>query len=217
MRRAAMALVLLVLAGCGQPERPYSPGAEPSADGSGTARAAEPAETPQEGTSEEPAEEETLAGKGKETVTMGGGKFRMEIDWPAKRDPLAEVGASYMVAMRKAIVAGSDRPLQDIDIELTAAPAAYEWVKYFLDRKQTVRGVARLYDLRVSRTGKGAVIDMCVDETGMRFVSARTGKAISPRPDWLDTPYLQSLALHRGDDDVWWIRDVRADLKGCPA
>ncbi|SEU36905.1 hypothetical protein [Nonomuraea wenchangensis] len=213
MRRAAMVLVLLVLAGCGQPERPYSPGAEPSADGSGTARAAAPTESPQEGTGEE----ETLKGKGKETVAMGGGKFRVEIDWPAKRDPLAEVGAAYMVAMRKALVAGSDRPLQDIDIELTAAQAAYEWVKYFLDRKQTVRGVARLYDLRVSRTGKGAVIDMCVDEAGMRFVSARTGKAISPRPDWLDTPYLQSLAMHRGDDDVWRIRDVRADLKGCPA
>ncbi|MED7927420.1 hypothetical protein SMD20_24395 [Nonomuraea sp. LP-02] len=216
MRRAAMALVLLVLAGCGQPERPYSPGAEPSADGSGTARAAAPAETPQEEAGEEPSEEETFEGEGKETVSVGG-RFRMEIDWPAKRDPLVELGAAYMVTVRKAIVAGSERPLQDIDFELTAAPLAYDWVKFFLDNKQTMRGVARLYDLRASSTGKGAVIDMCVDESGMRLVSARTGKAISPRPDWLDNPYLQSLTVHRGDDDVWRIRNVRHDLKGCPA
>ncbi|QYC38737.1 hypothetical protein Nocox_05550 [Nonomuraea coxensis DSM 45129] len=217
MRRAAMALVLLVLlvlAGCGQQERPYSPGGEPSAGGGGTARAAAPETTPDETTPDETA----AAEDGKQTVTMGGGRFRVEIDWPAERDPLVKLMAGYMVAMRKALVAGDERYLRDVEFELSAAPAAYDWLKYHTDREQTVRGVTRLYDLRVAaKMGKGAQVNVCVDETGARVVSSRTGKAVSPRPSWVRAPYLQALIAHRGDDGVWRIRGIRYDLKGCPA
>jgi hypothetical protein len=70
-----------------------------------------------------------------------------------------------------------------------------------------VGGVARLYNLRVvARMGRGAQVDACVDETDIRVISVRTGKAIRPQPDWVRAPYLQSVGVHRGDDGVWRLR-----------
>jgi hypothetical protein len=79
-----------------------------------------------------------------------------------------------------------------------------------------MRGVGRLYNLRVSaRVGKGAQINACVDESGVRMVSTRTGRAVSPQPEWLRTPYGQSVAARRGDDGVWRIRTYVPSRERC--
>ncbi|MCK2221271.1 hypothetical protein MF672_046835 [Actinomadura sp. ATCC 31491] len=214
MRRmtALIGFALLLPAACGQAERAYTPGE--AATASAAASPARPAPT---GTA--PATPTTAAtpASGPGAIVMGGGKFQVRIDWPAKPDPLLRLVTGYLVATRKALVAGDDRYLQDLDLELSAAPLAYDWVHGYLEKEQTVRGVTRLYNLRVAaKVGNGVQVNACVDETGARVVSARTGKAVSPRPQWVLAPYLQAVIAHRGDDDVWRIRDIRYDLKGCP-
>lgn len=201
MRRAATALlVLLLAAGCGAPERPYQPQeAAPAPAESTSARGSEPARTP-----------------GVETVTIGGGKLRVDIDWPADRDPLLKLMADYYLASRKALVSGSDRYLKDLDLELTGVQEAYDWVHKYTEQEKTMKGATRLHSLRIAaQVDKGAQVNACVDETGARVLSTRTGQAVAPQPSWVRAPYLQVLLAHRGDDGVWRIRGFRYDLKGC--
>ncbi|MEQ4715266.1 hypothetical protein [Nonomuraea sp. B19D2] len=196
--RRVLVLLVIVLAGCGQAERPYAP--------QGSASSAPPkSETRPEPTA-----------SGPETVTIGG-RLRVDIDWPADRDPLLKVITDYYLASRKALVSGSDRYLQDVDFELTAARDTYDWVHRYTEQEKTMKGAARLYNLRVAAVvgGKGAQINACVDESKARLVSTRTGKAVVPQPDWVRTPYLQAALAHRGDDGVWRIRGLRYDMKGC--
>lgn len=202
--RRVIVLLVIVLAGCGQAERAYTPGG--GAARPPTAGATEP----------EPTASESRP-SGPESVTIGGGKLRVDIDWPSKRDPLLEVITDYYLASRKALVSGSDRYLSDLDIELSAAPEVYDWVHRYTEQEKTVKGTARLYNLRVAAVvGKGAQINACVDESETRLISTRTGKAVVPQPDWVRTPYLQAALAHRGDDGVWRIRGLRYDMEGCP-
>ncbi|NUT09100.1 MAG: hypothetical protein HOQ38_01390 [Nonomuraea sp.] len=195
MRRTTAILVVLLVAGCGQAQRPYTPQeAEPSAPVTAAA-SAEP------------------SAPGVEKVQIGGGKLRVDIDWPAARDPLMNVITGWYVASRKVMVSGNDRYLQGVDLELSAARQAYDGVRRYTEEDRRVKGVARLYDLRVTKEGKGAQIDACVDESKMRVVT-RAGEPVSPQPTTRG-PFLQRVLAHRGDDGVWRIRELLYDLEGC--
>ncbi|MFC7589961.1 hypothetical protein ACFQYP_44460 [Nonomuraea antimicrobica] len=141
--------------------------------------------------------------------------LRTRIEWPADPDPLLKVMVDQYVGTRRAVAEGL-RVYKD-GLELDAAVQATDWVESFADEGWSMRGVGRLYNLRVSaRMGKGAQVDACVDESGIRMVSTRTGKAVSPQPDWLRTPYGQSVAARRGDDGVWRIRTYVPSRERCP-
>ncbi|GAA2210585.1 hypothetical protein GCM10009850_060440 [Nonomuraea monospora] len=197
MKRAAILAGLLFVAGCGAAERPYRPqeGAPPPA---ASARATTPKQQPSSG----PA-----------LVRVADG-LKARIEWPADPDPLLKVMVDQYVGTRRA-VAENERVYKD-GMELDAAVQATKWVQSFADEQWSMRGVGRLYNLRVSaRVGKGAQIDACVDESGVRMVSTRTGKAVSPQPEWLRTPYGQSVAARRGDDGVWRIRTYVPSRERC--
>ncbi|MCP2361921.1 hypothetical protein HD597_008941 [Nonomuraea thailandensis] len=197
MRSAAMVLCLLLAAGCAAPERPYRP------------REGAPAGV----ASATPAAPEERSSSGPETIEVADG-LKARVEWPANPDPLLKVMVDQYVGTRKA-VAERRRTYKD-GLELDAAVQASEWVESFAAEGWSMRGVGRLYDLRVSaRVGKGAQIDACVDESGVRMVSTRTGKAVSPQPEWLRTPYGQSVAARRGDDGVWRIRTYVPSRERC--
>ncbi|MFI6918602.1 hypothetical protein ACIBIZ_01515 [Nonomuraea spiralis] len=197
-RRTTAVLLVLLVAGCGQAARPYTPRSAPSATATATAESARP------------------SAPGVETVEVGGGKLRVDIDWPAERDPLMRVITDWYLASRKVMVSGSDRYLNGLDLELDAARQAYDGVRRYTEEDRRVKGVARLYDLRVTKVlEKGAQIDTCVDESKVRVVTARTGEAVSPQPSIMRAPYLQRALAHRGDDGVWRIRELLYDKEGC--
>ena len=213
MRRMTVILALLLVAGCGQAEQPYRPGgatspekeaAVPTAEGGDDTAGADPAGT------DPPAESTTDAGT--ETIAVADG-VKMRVEWPAKRDPLLELVTGWYLGLRRAIVTGDFDSLPEL--ELDAARDADSMVKEFTTEKMSIRGVGRLYNLRVAVTGKGAKIDACVDETDMRLIRTGTGKAVSPQPRWVRVPYLQSAFAHRGDDGVWRIRAVQGGTRGC--
>ncbi|MFC5826710.1 hypothetical protein [Nonomuraea insulae] len=199
MRRAETTLlILLLVAGCGAAERPYQPQEAAPAPTRSTPRS-------------HPAQEEPRSGP--ETVTVAEG-LRARIEWPAAPDPLLKVMVEQYVGTRRAVAEG--QRVYKRGLELDAAVQASEWVEDFADEGWSMRGVGRLYNLRVSaRVGKGAQIDACVDESGVRMVSSRTGKAISPQPEWLRAPYGQSVAARRGDDGVWRIRTYVPSRERC--
>lgn len=204
MRRAAVVLCLLLVAGCGTQERPYRPqeGGSPATDGA--------RETPT-GTPTGPAEERLP--EGTETVRIADG-LKARIEWPANPDPLLKVMVDQYVGTRKAVA--ERQSTYKSGLELDAAVQASEWVESFATEKWSMRGTGRLYNLRVSaRFGKGAQIDACVDESGVRMVSTGTGRAISPQPAWLRTPYGQSVAARRGADGVWRIRSYVPSRERC--
>lgn len=209
MRRMTVILALLLVAGCGQAERPYQPQGAPSP--------AEEAAAPTAGTSDDPAPTDqpaksTTDAAGTETIAVADG-VKMRVEWPAKRDPLLELATRWYLGVRRAIVTGDYDSLPEAELE--AVRDADSLVKEFNTEKMSIRGVGRLYDLRVAVTGKGAKIDACVDETDIRLIRTATGKAVSPQPDWVRVPYLQSAFAHRGDDGVWRIRSVESRTEGC--
>ncbi|MGW0801860.1 hypothetical protein [Nonomuraea sp. NPDC002799] len=204
MKRMAMVLVLLVLpvlVGCGPAERTYAPVEAPAPASSADVGAAPSSPAP--------------SSPGPEAITSGGG-HKLDIDWPADRDPLLKLVTDFFVASRKVLVTGNDRYLQDLDLELTAVREAYDWVHLYTDKEMTVKGTTRLYNLRVAaKVGKGVQVNACVDETKVRLISRRTGKAAVPQPGWVRAPYLQVVLAHRGDDGVWRVRALQYDEKGC--
>ncbi|MFC6556230.1 hypothetical protein [Nonomuraea cavernae] len=190
--RGAVALALLVAGCAAQAERPYTP--REAASPAKTAARASPTAGPR-------------------TVAVGDG-MRVRIEWPANPDPLLKVLTNYYLGTRKAVVTGVDRYSRDLEID--AEVQATEWIREFTDTDQSLRGVARLYDLRVSAArSKGAQIDMCVDESELRLISTRTGKAVTSQPDWTREPYHQAALAHRGDDGVWRIRALVSDDERC--
>ncbi|MEU8317013.1 hypothetical protein AB0C33_01480 [Nonomuraea sp. NPDC048881] len=204
MRRMTVIALVLLVAGCGQAERPYTPQQGPSGTASATA--------PATGGSARPSAD----APGVETVEVGGGKLRVDIDWPARRDPLMRVITDWYLTSRKVMVSGSDRYLKDLDLELQAVRQAYDGVRRYTEEDRRVKGVARLYGLRVTKVlDKGAQIDTCVDESKARVVSASSGEAVSPQPSIMRAPYLQRALAHRGDDGVWRIREFLYDKEGC--
>ncbi|MFI7417505.1 hypothetical protein [Nonomuraea sp. NPDC049684] len=209
MRRMTVIALVLLAAGCGQAERPYTPQPGPSGTSAATATATAtaPATTTARPSADAP---------GVETVEVGGGKLRVDIDWPARRDPLMRVITDWYLASRKVMVSGSDRYLKDLDLELQAVRQAYDGVRRYTEEDRRVQGVARLYGLRVTKVlDKGAQIDTCVDESKARVISASSGEAVSPQPSIMRAPYLQRALAHRGDDGVWRIREFLYDKEGC--
>ncbi|MGP3955546.1 hypothetical protein ACTWPT_06075 [Nonomuraea sp. 3N208] len=208
MRRTALSLVLLATAGCGQAERPYAPldAAKPAAPQE-AATPATPQETATPGQSspaeaERPADEELPSGT--QTIDVGEG-LRLRVEWPPDPDPALKPMVDQYVGTRKAIVEG--QTIYKEGLEIDAAVQASEWVESFVEKGWTMRGIGRIYNLRVAaRMGKGVQVNACVDESGIRVVSSRTGKAISPQLKWLRTPYPQTVGVRRGDDGVWRVR-----------
>ncbi|MEV4578834.1 hypothetical protein AB0K16_36870 [Nonomuraea jabiensis] len=199
--RRVMVLLVIVLAGCGQAERPYVPATEPAPAQSSvkpSAKGTQPAET---------------LPSGPQSIAIGDG-LRVRVEWPADPDPLLKVIVDQYVGTRQAVVDGTRGYRRNLEIEAEAQ--ATEWVNEFIDAERSMRGTGRLYDLRVSaRMGKGAQINACVDESGVRLISSRTGKAVAPQPDWLRTPYGQSVVAHHGDDGVWRIRSYITSTERC--
>ncbi|MEU4571927.1 hypothetical protein ACBI99_12120 [Nonomuraea sp. ATR24] len=195
MRRIAILLALAAAAGCGQAEQPYTPRQAPvQATGEATEQA-----TPSG--SEPPA-----------TVGVGD-ELEVRVAWPDKVDQLVRLFPEFYADSWAAVVSGGDRYLRHV--EPTLIPDSVEWVAGFTGKGQSVKGVVRLYDLKTTVMGKGAQVDVCVDETRMTIVSADTGKAISPQPDSSRAPYLQTMLAHRGDDGVWRIRQFSNSKEGC--
>ncbi|MDX3101522.1 hypothetical protein [Nonomuraea angiospora] len=196
MRRVVL-LLLIVLAGCGQAERPYTPVAEPT-PAKPSVKATQPAQS---------------LPSGPQSIAIGDG-LRVRVEWPADPDPLLKVIVDQYVGTRQAVVEGTRGYRRNLEIQAEAQ--ATEWVNQFVDEERSLRGTGRLYDLRVSaRMGKGAQINACVDESGVRLISSRTGKAVASQPDWLRAPYSQSVVAHRGDDGVWRIRSYITSTERC--
>jgi hypothetical protein len=198
----AITLSFLVVAGCGQAAPPYRPGeattSAPVPAPAGTPTAVPPTAAPRTGT---------------QTIRLSD-DLQVRIEWPAKPDPLVKLIADYYVGQRKAVIEGQTH--YNENLELDAEVIATRWVKKFADLKQSLRGVGRLYNLHVSAlVGKGAQVDACVDESRLRLISTRTGKAFVPQPDWTRAPYGKTLLAHRGDDGVWRIRTFIASDEGC--
>jgi len=187
-------LAVLLVAGCGQAERPYRPVEAPA-----------PATTSAAATSS--------AARPPSTVDVGE-DLRVQVAWPARDDQLIRLFPEFYTDSWQAVVSGGDRYLRHVEPPLMAETAA--WVRAFTGEERSATGVARLFRLRVhAAMGKGAQLAVCVDETRLRIVSARTGKAITPQPASSRAPYLQTVLAHRGDDGVWRIRRLSHSKEGC--
>jgi hypothetical protein len=152
---------------------------------------------------------------GVETITVVPG-LRVEVEWPAGLESsqiamIKAFGDSYVGQWRAVGTTGKDDTYLG-GVEDAASRDAYAWVRGFLKARQSARGVARLYSLRVaSVTGRGAEVDACVDESGVR-VTDRTGEPIPDQPIWTKPPtsiYLQVAAVRRGDDATWRVKLFR--------
>ncbi|MFC4115538.1 hypothetical protein [Nonomuraea zeae] len=211
MRRVATALgLLLVVAGCGQAERPYEPkGASTPVRSS----ADDPASSPSKSADQaEPVEDEDLP-SGPQTIRVGE-NLRLRIEWPANPDPLLKVMVDQYVGTRKAIAEGAT--VYNRNMEIEAENQSNGWIRGFVEQGQSWRGVGRLYNLRVfARRSKGAQINACIDETGIRVISTSTGKAVARQPTWLRTPYSKAVVAHRGEDGVWRIRTYLESSERC--
>ncbi|QFY06329.1 hypothetical protein GBF35_06240 [Nonomuraea phyllanthi] len=206
--RRVIVLLALVLAGCGQAERAYTP-AQPAASVDPSARAGSPSASPGDPTG-------TGAPSGPSTVELGE-DFRVSIDWPEQPDPRLSLATDNFVDVRRAVATdNADRGYLD-DLELPVAKFFTEWVRSMTDVDSVFQGEARLYDLRVGGSlEKGAQLEMCVDERRARLVSARTGRSVRWPSGWDKGPYRQYVVVHRGDDGTWKIRSLSYDPKGCP-
>ncbi|MEU0565534.1 hypothetical protein ABZ297_09100 [Nonomuraea sp. NPDC005983] len=189
------ALVLLAGCGGGAPERVYTPAAAAPSQEKTAARST-PTETPGDG-----------------TISVGR-QLRIQVDWPERRDPLLRLFVDYYVESWKAVVLG-DGDFGD-NLELSAMPEADRWVRLFTDKGWSMKGVTRLYDIRVKATyGKGAQVNTCVDETGLSLLSAE-GQVVKKPSTWPRKPFLQAVIAHRDDQGTWRIRTFLNDKEGCP-
>jgi hypothetical protein len=191
-RTAAVVSVCALLAACGgSPNEAFTPaGAVAGQPSSGTGTAKPP---------------------GTETVAAGPG-LKVETEWPtgldASRTSIVKAFTDYYAARWRAVgTLGKDKSYLD-RVEDAAARDAYKWVRGFVAGKWSARGVAKLYALRVASVdGRGAQIDACVDESGVR-VTDRSGAPVSTQPAWTKPPrstYFQVAAVRQGDDDTWRI------------
>ncbi|MEV4525244.1 hypothetical protein [Streptosporangium sp. NPDC049304] len=145
-----------------------------------------------------------------ETVQVSA-DVQVVVEWPATTDEdttaMINTFRDYRAGSFRAVVTGGEDTAYYETVQEGASRDAYAWVKAFLDQRRSVRGVSRLYALNVvSVTGRGAELNACVDETGMRLLDAETGKAVRKQPDWARRPFLQVAGLRRGDDGVWRIK-----------
>lgn len=209
---AVLAVVVLLagLVGCSsRPARPFVPGdlseAPGAADPSRPVAAVPTART--------------------ETVEAAPG-VRLVVEWPGTPTPdvtgMIDAFRDHLAGSFKAVVTGG-RDVAYLDVvEGDAVRDVNAWVQEFLDERRSVRGTARLYALDVgSISGRGAQLDACVDESGMRLLDSSTGKPVPHQPAWTREPFLQSAGMRLGDDGVWRVALLRhTDLpneraKGC--
>ncbi|WP_182906039.1 hypothetical protein [Microbispora sp. H13382] len=191
---------VLLLSACAPPDadRGFTPGG-----------GAEPAAATAPGTPARP--------PGTEAITAASG-LTVEIEWPDEPDPVRSAvikafARDFTAQWRAVGTSGGDRSyVKGIDAESSAYQDAVTWVRGFLDDRQSARGVAKLYALRVpALMGRGAEAYGCVDLTGVRLTD-QEGTALARQPAWLKRPravYLQTAGLGRGDDGVWRIRLYR--------
>jgi hypothetical protein len=140
--------------------------------------------------------------------------LRARIEWPADPDPLLKVMVDQYVGTRKAVAEGAT--VYNHNLEIDAEVQANGWIRGFVEHGQSMRGIGRVYNLRVfAHQGRGAQINACIDETGIRVISTTTGKAVPRQPAWLRTPYPKSVLAHRGDDGVWRIRTYMDIAERC--
>ncbi|TXK36034.1 hypothetical protein [Nonomuraea sp. C10] len=207
MKRITAALVLLLLAGCGQPaERPYQPREEP-APTTGAARA-EPGATRPEPTPSQ------SAPTGARPATAEVGDLKVRIDWPAKDTALLRLFPEFYLAKYRAVISGDDGYLKHVDLGYRIN--AIRWVRDFTDDGRAVAGRSRLFRLKVNAVvGRGAEVDVCVDETEMRVVTADTGEPVKPQPTSIRAPYLQRMLARKDDDGVWRIKQIGYGTEGC--
>ena len=198
MRRMTVGLALLLVAGCGQVEQPYRPKSVPDVAAS---------EAPSK------AKATSTAGARPDTIDVGG-ELEVRVRWPERDDALVRLFPDYYAEAWEAVMSGDDRYLRRVEPAYAGEAAA--WVRNFTDKKQSVSGVVRLFRLRVKAVvGRGAELNVCVDETKMKLVSTSTGEPISPQPDSCSAPYLQIVLAHRDDDGVWRIRQFSHSKEGC--
>ncbi|MFG1941949.1 hypothetical protein [Nonomuraea sp. NPDC048826] len=197
MKTITAALALLLLAGCGQAaERPYQP-REQAAPATGAAKAS-PTATRE--ASDRPASAEV-------------GDLRVRFDWPRQDTALLRLFPDYYLAKYRAVFSGDDGYLRHADSMFRES--AIRWVRRFTDEGYAVAGRSRLYRMKVNAVvGRGAEIDVCVDETEMRVV-AGSGEPATPQPTSIRTPYLQRVLAHKGDDGRWRIKQIAYGTEGC--
>jgi len=145
-----------------------------------------------------------------ETVQVSA-DVQVVVEWPATTDEdttaMINTFRDYRAGSFRAVLTGGEDVAYHETVQEEASTDAYAWVKAFLDQRRSVRGTSRLYALNVvSVTGRGAELNACVDETGMRLLDAETGKAVRKQPDWARRPFLQVAGLRRGEDGVWRIK-----------
>ncbi|MFC4586584.1 hypothetical protein [Sphaerisporangium corydalis] len=202
--RAALAAVALLGTGCS------ATGAEhtftPAGDG-GSAASGAPA-TP--GSLEAPG---AMSTPGVEMVEVAPG-MTVSIEWPAGLDaaqqPMVRAFTDGYVESWKAVVSqGKDSGYLD-GVEDQAGRDSYAWVRGFVNRRESATGTAKVYAVRVaSATGRGAEVDACVDESGVRVTEVDSGRPIDGQPAWTQRPtsvYLQVAAVRKGDDGAWRVR-----------
>ncbi|MET8861495.1 hypothetical protein ABZW11_00930 [Nonomuraea sp. NPDC004580] len=205
MRRTAMVIALMLAAGCGTADPPYRPQEAAQPAPARSTASAEPDSAP--------ASSPEALPTGTRTITVADG-MRVRVEWPANPDPLIKVMADYYVGVRRAIADGASGYRHNLEYE--AEVFISDWIRAFTDQGESIRGTARLYNLRVAAVfGKGAQVNACVDETDVQVVSAATGKPIPRQPRWMRTPYAQSVLAHRGDDGVWRIRSHAKSEERC--
>ncbi|MEV4468852.1 hypothetical protein ACFFR3_04630 [Nonomuraea salmonea] len=205
MRRTAMVIALMLAAGCGTADPPYRPQEAAQPAPARSAASAEPeTDPPESAPASSPASSPAAVPTGTRTVEVGE-DMRVRVEWPARPDPLVKTMVDFYLGVRRAIAEGASGYGHNLEYEAEAAIS--DWIRAFTDQGETIRGTARLYNLRVGAVyGKGAQIDACIDETDVKVVSAATGKPIPNQPRWMRSPYPQSVLAHRGDDGVWRIR-----------
>jgi len=154
---------------------------------------------------------EAVRTPGVETIIVAP-ELRVEVEWPSGLEPrqiamLRAFGDNYVGQWRAVTSGGSDDSYLS-GVEDEAGRDAYTWVRSFLRVKRSAEGVDKLYSLRVaSVSGRGAEVDACVDESGLRVVD-RSGDPLTEQPMWTKPPkavYFQAAGLRRGGDSQWRI------------
>jgi hypothetical protein len=187
-------IALCLVAACGPADRGYRPG-----DGAGPATA-------------QPGQSAPAALNGVESIVAAPG-LKVEVEWPSgTRDPVVRSLVDSYVSQWRAVGSGGKDESYLSGVEDEASRDSYTWVRGFLSVKQSAQGVAKLYALRLaSVTGRGAEVDACVDESGLKLTDT-AGAPIPDQPTWTKPPhavYLQVAALHKGDDGAWRIKLFR--------
>jgi hypothetical protein len=207
--RVALAAVALLGTGCSAAgaERPFTPGDGVASSGT---TAADPSSAATPGPLSAP---QPLSTPAVENVEVAPG-MSVSIEWPAGLDgsqqAMVKAFTDGYVESWKAVVSQGKDTSYLTGVEDQAGRDAYTWVRGFVDRRESATGSAKVYAMRVaSVTGRGAEVDACVDESGVRVTEAGSGRAIASQPAWTQQPtsvYLQVAAVRKGDDGAWRVR-----------